>query len=211
MFSNEFSLPYLKKVKPETTAAMARIIGELKSDIKIPYGVNVLWDPYASIDLAAATDALFIREIMSGVYASDFGLWDTDTGEIVRHKTRLGLKNLKMLFNIVPEAAKYLANRDIVEIAKTTVFNNCPDVICVSGITAGAATDTEVLAKVKNAIPDTAVFANTGCRVDTVEKILSIADGAVVGTTFKKDGKFENHVELDRVKEFMDKVHSIRK
>jgi len=32
----------------------------------------------------------------------------------------------------------------------------------------------------------------------------------VVGTTFKKDGKFENQVELDRVKEFMDKVHSIR-
>ena len=27
MFSNEFSLPYLRKVKPETTAAMARIIG----------------------------------------------------------------------------------------------------------------------------------------------------------------------------------------
>lgn len=62
----------------------------------------------------------------------------------------------------------------------------------------------------KNAIPTTAVFANTGCRLETIEKILSIADGAVVGTTFKKDGLFDNHVELDRVKAFMDKVHSIR-
>lgn len=210
MFSNEFSLPYLRKVKPETTAAMARIIGEIKSEIKIPFGVNVLWDPYASIDLAAATGALFIREIMSGVYASDFGLWDTNTGEIMRHKMRLGLKDLKMFFNIVPEAAKYLADRDIVEIAKTTVFNNRPDVICVSGITAGASTDTNVLASVKEAIPDTAVFANTGCKVTTIEKILTIADGAVVGTTFKKDGIFENHTDLDRVKEFMDKVRSIR-
>ena len=42
MFSNEFSLPYLKKLKPETTAAMARVIGELKAEIRIPYGVNVL-------------------------------------------------------------------------------------------------------------------------------------------------------------------------
>ena len=92
MFSNEFSLPYLKKVKPETTAAMARVIGELKSEIKIPFGVNVLWDPYASLDLAAATGACFIREVMSGVYAGDLGLWDNDAGEISRHKKRLGLR-----------------------------------------------------------------------------------------------------------------------
>lgn len=211
MFSNEFSLPYLTKVEPVTTACMARVIGELKSDIKIPFGVNMLWDPYASLDLAAATGAKFIREIMSGVYASDFGLWDTDPGAIVRHQMRLGLKDVKLLWNIVPEAAKYLADRPIEQIAKTTVFNNQPDVICVSGITAGAATDTDVLSRVKEAIPQTAVFANTGCRVNTIEKILSIADGAVVGTTFKKDGLFDNHVELERVKEFMEKVNQIRK
>jgi membrane complex biogenesis BtpA family protein len=210
MFSNEFSLPYLKRVKPETTAAMARIIGEIKSDIRVPFGVNVLWDPYASLDLAAATGAQFIREIMSGVYASDFGLWDTDTGEIARHRARLGLKNLKLLYNIVPEAARYLADRDVAEIAKTTVFNNRPDAICVSGITAGAATDIHVLEKVKNAIPSTAVFANTGCRVDNIEKILSIADGAVVGTTFKKDGLFESFVDTGRVKAFMDAAAKAR-
>ena len=210
MFSNEFSLPYLRKVNPETQACMARIIGELRADIKIPFGVNVLWDPYASLDLAAATGAKFIREIMSGVYASDYGLWDTDTGSIVRHKVRLGLDDVKMLFNIVPEAAKYLADRDIEEIAKTTVFNNRPDVICVSGMNAGAATDENVLARVKNAIPNTAVFANTGCRANTIERILKIADGAVVGTTFKKDGKFENEVVEERVTEFMDIVKKAR-
>nr|HML48968.1 BtpA/SgcQ family protein [Clostridia bacterium] len=86
MFSNEFSLPYLTKVRPETTAAMGRVIGELMREIKVPFGVNVLWDPYASIDLAAATGAKFIREIMSGVYASDFGLWNTASGEIARHR-----------------------------------------------------------------------------------------------------------------------------
>ena len=210
MFSNEFSLPYLRKVRPETTAAMGRIIGELKRDITIPFGVNVLWDPYASLDLAAATGALFIREIMSGVYASDFGLWDTNSGEIARHRARLGLKNLKMLFNIVPEAARYLAPRDVEEIARTTVFNNRPDVICVSGIMAGASTDGAVLQKVKSAIPGTAVFANTGCNIDSIEGILSVADGAVVGTTFKYDGKFDNYVDINRVRAFMDKVRSVR-
>lgn len=210
MFSNEFSLPYLRKVRPATTAAMARIIGELKSDIKIPFGVNVLWDPYASLDLAAATGASFIREIMSGVYASDYGLWDTDSGEIARHRRELDQQNCRMLFNIVPEAAKYLADRDVAEIARTTVFNNRPDVICVSGQMAGAATDSTVLARVKNAIPTTPVFANTGCRKDTVADILKIADGAVVGTTFKKDGLFDNFVERDRVEAFMEVVRKCR-
>ena len=42
MFSNEFSLPYLTDVRKETLAAMGRVIGELKSEIRIPYGVNVL-------------------------------------------------------------------------------------------------------------------------------------------------------------------------
>ncbi len=210
MFSNEFSMPYLKKVNPETTASMARVIGELMDEIKIPFGVNVLWDPFASLDLAAATGAKFIREIMSGVYASDFGLWDTNTGEIARHRARLGLMNCKLLYNIVPEAAQYLTPRDVADIAKTTVFNNNPDVICVSGMTAGVDTDLGVLARVKNAIPNTPVFANTGCKLGTIEEIFKIADGAVVGTTFKKDGKFDNSVDKDRVVAFMDKVRSIR-
>lgn len=210
MFSNEFSLPYLTKVPTGTTAAMARIIGELKRDIKVPFGVNVLWDPIASIDLAAAVDAKFIREIITGVYASDFGLWNTNVGETVRHKHHMSAKNVKLLFNIVPEAARYLGNRDICEIAKTTVFNNRPDALCVSGLTAGAETDTQILSLVKKTVPDTAVFCNTGCRLENIEQQLSVADGAVVGTTFKIDGKFENGVDQSRVKEFMDKVKSFR-
>lgn len=210
MFSNEFSLPYLTQVKTVTTAAMANVIGELKSEIKIPYGVNVLWDPIASIDLAAATGALFIREIMSGVYASDFGLWNTNAGEVARHKAVVNRKDVKLFFNIVPEAAKYLADRDIEEIAKTTVFNHHPDALCVSGMTAGAETDSQILCKVKNMVPDTAVFCNTGCRLENIEKQLTYADGAVVGTTFKEDGKFENFVDMNRVKVFMEKVRGIR-
>ncbi|MCI5624551.1 MAG: BtpA/SgcQ family protein [Clostridiales bacterium] len=210
MFSNEFSLPYLTKVRTETVAAMARVIGELQPYISIPYGVNCLWDPIASLDLAVAVDAKFVREIFTGVYASDFGLWNTNCGEVVRHQRAIGAENVKLLFNIVPEAAKYLADREIESIAKTTVFNCRPDALCVSGATAGSATDPEVLRRAKSAAGDTVVLANTGCRVNTIENLLSIADGAVVGTTFKYDGKFENQTDVKRVREFMDKVKSFR-
>ena len=211
MFSNEFSLPYLTNVKTETVAAMARVIGEIKPLIEIPYGVNVLWDAKKSLDLAVAVDACFVREIFTGVYGSDFGLWDTNVGETIRHQRYIGAENVKLLFNIVPEAAAYLGERDIVSIAKSTVFNNRPDALCVSGLTAGTETDAAVLKRVKDTVPDTAVFANTGVRLENVREQLSLADGAVVGTTFKKDGIFENHVDKQRVKAFMDEVKKFRK
>jgi len=211
MFSNEFSMPYLLKVKTETTASMARIIGELMPEITVPYGVNVLWDPYASLELAAAVDGKFVREIFSGVYASDFGLWNTNCGEIIRHQHAISAENVKLLFNIVPEAARYLAERDIAEVARSTVFNHLPDALCVSGLTAGTETDSATLKRVKDTVPQTVVFANTGVRLENVEEQLSIADGAVVATTFKYEGVFQNQVDIKRVKSFMDKVKDFRK
>jgi len=43
-----------------------------------------------------------------------------------------------------------------------------------------------------------------------LEAQLAIADGGVVGTTFKKDGIFENPVDALRVKTFMNKVKDFR-
>jgi uncharacterized protein len=210
MFSNEFSLPYVTKVSPVTIASMARIIGQLLPDIEVPFGVNVLWDPIASIDLAAATGASFIREIFTGVYASDFGLWNTDCGNAVRHLHALGIGHVKLLFNIVPEAAAYLGERGVAEIARSTVFNTRPDGLCVSGLTAGAPTDSQTIKTVKDAVPTTVVFANTGVNAGNVAEQLAVADGAVVGTTFKKDGVFENSVDKSRVSKFMGIVRSLR-
>lgn len=210
MFSNEFSLPYLTTVRPETTAAMARVIGELMNEISIPFGVNVLWDPKASIDLAAATGAKFVREIFTGVYSSDFGIWNTNCGEAIRHKHNIGAEDVKLLFNIVPEAAKYIGDRNITDIARSTIFNCKPDALCVSGLTAGAETNTQTLEKVVSVAGDTPVFANTGVRLENIESQLTIASGAVVGTTFKQDRKFENPVDQNRVKEFMTKVKEFR-
>ncbi|MDP2990448.1 MAG: BtpA/SgcQ family protein, partial [Kiritimatiellota bacterium] len=75
----------------------------------------------------------------------------------------------------------------------------------------GAQTDLSLLRKVKEAVPDTPVFANTGVRLENVAAQLSIADGAVVGTTFKYEGQFENHVDEKRVGAFMEKVNSLRR
>jgi len=210
MFSNEFSLPYLTKTEPITSIAMARVIGELQSDISVPFGVNVLWDGMASIELATATGASFVREIFTGVYASDFGLWDTNVGQAARHRARLGAQDVKLLFNIVPESATYLAKRDIVDLTKTTVFATLPDGLCVSGLTAGAATDTQILTQVKGAAGEVPVFVNTGMKAHNAQEQLTVADGAVTGTYFKKDGLFANEVVESRVEELMAEVKALR-
>lgn len=210
MFSNEFSLPYLTKVEPITLAAMGWIIGALKEEITLPFGVNCLWDPIASLDLCKAVGGGFIREIISGVYASDFGLWNTNVGQTVRHQMAIGAMDIKLLFNIVPEAAKYLADRPIEEIARSTEFNNRPDAICVSGLTAGAETDTQVLSRVKAAVRNTPILCNTGCNKENIARQLAHSDGAICATTFKYDGVFENAVDETRVRAFMNVVKEYR-
>ncbi|HSF83890.1 MAG TPA: BtpA/SgcQ family protein [Anaerolineales bacterium] len=211
MFSNEFSLPYLTKTEPITTICMARVITELLRYLSIPFGVNVLWDPIATIDLAVSTGAHFAREIFTGVYASDFGLWNTNYGEVARHRKAIHGENVRLLFNIYPESAKYLAEREIAQIARSTVFNTKPDGICVSGLTAGIETPTQLLSVVKEAIPDTPVFANTGVNITNVTEQLAVADGAIVGTSFKKDCIVWNPVDPGSVRAFMEKVRVVRK
>ena len=210
LFSNEFSLPYLTRVDTITVACMAAVIAELKREINIPYGVNVLWDPRGSFDLAKATGAQFVREIFTGVYASDFGLWNTNVGEVIRHQHAIKAGHVRLLFNIVPESAAYLGNRQVAEIARSTVFNNRPDALCVSGLTAGAETSEETLTRVKEAVPDTPVFANTGVRLENVAAQLRVADGAVIGTAFKEGGQTWNPIDADRVRKLMEKVMELR-
>lgn len=203
LISNEFSLPYLTRTEPITAITMSRVIGELLPDISRPFGVNVLWDAVASIDLAVATEAAFVREIFTGVYASDFGLWDTNVGATERHRKHVEGSGIRMLYNIVPESSKYLAERDLASITRTTVFTSKPDALCVSGAAAGAPTNSSTLSIVKDNADDTPVFVNTGVRPDSLEELLAIADGAIVGTYFKQEGVFANAVDRHRVADLM--------
>src|SRR5688500_2436558 len=60
MFGNENDRPYEFAVDTASTASMAYVIGRLRDKIRVPFGVNVLWDPMSSVALAAATGASFV-------------------------------------------------------------------------------------------------------------------------------------------------------
>ena len=209
MFSNEWSTPYMLRTEPIVGMSMARVIGALRDEIRVPFGVDVLWDARATVELAVAVEAAFVREVFTGAYASDFGLWTTGSGEVIRLRNRLGGASIRLLYNIVPEAAIGLGGRTLADVARSTEFNDQPDALCVSGVTAGAETSVEQLRTVRASV-HTPVFVNTGVRAENIETMLTIADGAVVGTTFKRDGYIWNDVDEVRVRTFMDKVRLVR-
>ena len=210
MFGNEGDRPYLLKASPESLAAMAFAVGALKPLIKVPFGVNYLWDPVATVGLAVASGARFAREIFTGVYDSDMGLWQPDAAAALRLRADCGRADLKLMYNINAEFAAPVGDRPIAARAKSAVFSSLADVILVSGPMTGEAVETANLRVVKDALPATPVFANTGVNLGNVGDILKVADGAVIGTHFKVDGNTWNPVDGARVKRFMDKVRSLR-
>jgi membrane complex biogenesis BtpA family protein len=210
MFGNEGDRPYLLKAAPEALAAMAAAIGTLQPLLKVPFGVNYLWDPVASVALAATTGAAFAREIFTGLYASDMGLWEPCCAEALRLRASLGRPDIQLLYNVNAEFATSLDTRPIEVRAKSAIFSSLADVLCVSGPMTGDGVEMSDLSRVKQMVGDTPVLANTGVRIETVQDILKVADGCVIGTHFKRDGNTWNPVDGSRVARFMDKVRGLR-
>jgi len=210
MFGNENDRPYEFAVDTASTATMAWIIGALRSEITMPFGVNVLWDPMSTVALAAATGARFVREIFTGTYASDMGPWTPDAGQAMRYRNRLGARDVAMLYNVSAEFAHSLDARPLADRARSAVFSSIPDAVLVSGQITGEAARMEDLEAVKRAVTDVPVMANTGVKHATIADILRVADGCVVGSALKVDGHTWNAVDPDRAADFMDRARAAR-
>ncbi len=208
MFGNENDRPYEFNVDAASTATMAYVIGAIRNQITVPFGVNVLWDPQSTIALAAATGASFVREIFTGTYASDMGPWTPDAGAAMRYKDRLGCQDVAMLYNVSAEFADSLDRRPLPDRARSAVFSSIPDAVLVSGAITGEAARMEDLEGVKRVLPDTPVLANTGVKHDTVAEVLSIADGCIVGSSLKMDGDTWNPVDPERAKSFVARARA---
>jgi membrane complex biogenesis BtpA family protein len=210
MFGNEGDRPYLLKASPESLATMAAAVARLSASIRIPFGVDYLWDPVATVALGVATGARFGREVMTGIYDSDMGLWAPDCASALRLRHNLGRDDFKLMYNVNAEFASPIGRREVAQRAKSAVFSSLADVVLISGPMTGQPVEASELRAVKQALPDTPVFANTGVNIDNVKELLSVADGCIIGTHFKVGGDTWNRVDGDRVKRFMDKVGSLR-
>jgi membrane complex biogenesis BtpA family protein len=209
LFCNEADLPYQLAVGPEVAAGMAAVIGQLRDLISRPFGVDLVWDPMSSLAVARATGASFVREVFTGVFESDLGVMRPDFGAIAAYREQIGAGSVALFSNITPEFASTLGNRSIATRARSAAYLGV-DAILISGQITGTATAVSELREAKSAVPDMPVLANTGVREDTVDEILSIADGVLVGTSLKRDGVTWNPVEPERAGRFMAAVQRAR-
>lgn len=209
LFCNEADIPYQLAVGPEIPAAMAAVIGELHTAIRVPFGVNILWDAKASLALARATGASFIREVLTGVYESDIGIIQPSLGDLAAYRDAIGAGDVALFGNITPEFSSTLGTRTVAERAKSSSFLGL-DAILISGPEAGVQFAMSDLRSAKAAVPNTPVLANTGVRAEHLAEILSIADGVIVGTSLKVDGVTWNPVDPARARRLMDTAREAR-
>jgi hypothetical protein len=209
LFCNEGDRPYQLSASLEGVAMMARVVAEV-APRDLPFGVDYLWDAQAALSVAVATGASFIREVATGVYESDMGLWRPDAGKLLRRRRELHAQNVAVFMNITPEFASTLGTRDLATTARSVSVSSLADAILVSGPMAGAEPPLDAVREAKSGCPDTPVFANTGVKSTNVADFLAVADGVIVGSDLKVDGGTWNPVDPERAERFMAEVRRIR-
>jgi uncharacterized protein len=208
LFCNEGDRPYELHAGLESAAVMARVVTECAPRER-PFGVDFLWDARCALAVAVATGANFMREVLTGAWESDMGLWQGEAAHVLRERRRLNADELAIMMNITPEFASPIGRRGPGDAARSAAVSSLADTILVSGAMAGADPGRELLEEVRAAVPPgTPVLLNTGARSDTIADYLQIADGCIVGSDLKVDGYTWNPVDRERALRFVDAARS---
>jgi uncharacterized protein len=207
MFCNEGDRPYSFQAGYDGVSVMTRVVTELRPTDR-PFGVDFLWDPLAALAIGVATGASFMREVASGVYESDMGLWNTDAAALLRERRRLA-SDIAIFMNVAPEFASPIGSRSIGTVARSVAVSSIPDAILVSGPMAGSEPDVAALREAREAVdPGVPVLVNTGSKSTNIAAFLKVADGCIVGSDLKVDGYTWNPVDPARVKRFVKAARS---
>lgn len=208
LFCNEGDRPYELHAGPEAAAVMSRVVTECAPRERT-FGVDFLWDARCALAVAVATGAGFMREVLTGTWESDMGLWQGEAAHVLRERRRLDADQLTIMMNITPEFASPIGRRSPAQAARSAVVSSLADVILVSGPMAGAEPERATLMEVREAVPaDVPVLLNTGARADTIADYLRIADGCIVGSDLKVDGHTWNPVDPERAKRFVESARA---
>lgn len=206
IFANEGDRPYQFEVGSEIIAAYTRIATEVLQHVTVPYGCGILIDPFATLAVAKAIDASFVRTYVSGTYADMFGFHQFNPGDIFRYQKKIHAENVQIYSYFDAHGGTSLDTRsqeDMIDCA----FRSYPiSGVLVPGQRAGLAPDFDEVAKIKAEYPNNPIMIASGIREENVKEALEISDGFVIGTALKEDGILWNEVSSERVKRFVEKA-----
>ena len=212
MIENMHDVPYLnREVGHEITAAMSVIANEIKRDIDLPCGVQVLAGANKSaLAIAKAADLEFIRgEGFVFGHVADEGWMSSDAGELLRYRKMIEADDILIFNDIKKKHSSHTitADVDLVATAKAAEYFRS-DGLIITGSSTGVAADLKELKAVK-AECNIPIMIGSGVTLKNVKKYFKVADALIVGSYFKKDGHWGNEVEYDRVAKFMEVVDKI--
>jgi membrane complex biogenesis BtpA family protein len=198
--------PYAKTAPVETVAMMTVLVHTLIERAHVPFGVNVLRnDGMAAMAIVAATGASFIRvNVFCGSAFTDQGLIEGQARSLHLLRRDLGTETL-ILADVHVKHAAHLTS---LEEAALDAERNAPNGLIVSGIGTGRRTSPEDLQTVKQ-ISSLPVLIGSGVRIDNVTTYRD-ADGFIVGTVLKEEGRVGAPVDVKRVKAMADAIASLR-
>jgi membrane complex biogenesis BtpA family protein len=188
------------QVRPETVAAMAVIGSSIRAAINLPMGFNVLRnDAAAALALCVACGGDFIRvNVLTGAMLTDQGLIEGQAFETMRLRSQL-CPQVEVFADVHVKHAVPLGDWTIEDSARDTVERGLADGLIVSGSGTGLAADQSDVQRVRLACPESPLLLGSGVSLKNISTFLPLADGFIVGSSLKRDGKLMNPVDSRRV------------
>lgn len=198
------------RVDAETVAAMTLAVQRVRQTTQLPVGINVLRnDAQSALAVAAVTGAAFIRvNVHYGVMAADEGLVQGEAFQTLRQRRALGV-DIKILADVLVKHAVPVGPMDLGLVAKETVDRGLADGLIVSGPVTGQPTSASDVAAAREAVPRGFILVGSGVDQANAGELLAEADGAIVGTSLKRDGVVSNPIDPERVKRMAGAIHRL--
>jgi hypothetical protein len=197
---------------PETVASMTAIGREISCQVDLPMGVNVLRNgAIAALAIAHVLRARFIRvNVLTESMMTDQGIIDACAHDLMRYRRQLGALDVRVYADVRSKHAAPIVSRPVEESARDTAYRGMADALIVTGPRTGAEPDRNELRRIKSSVPDRPALIGSGLTSRNAANLLKEADGAIVGTSLKEDGRIENPIDEDRVKKLVKSTARLR-
>ncbi len=202
-----------RRVPPETVAALAVATRAVREAVDLPVGVNCLRnDGVSALAVAAAAGAAFVRvNVLVGAAVADQGVLEGEAHEVQRTRARLA-PAVSVLADVRVKHAVPLAERPLEEEALDAVERGLSDGVIVSGARTGAMPDPRDLERLAAALgARVPILVGSGLAAANAKELLSIADGAIVGTSVKRGGVVTAPVDPRRAAALVRAVRGLRR
>ncbi|MFY9345873.1 MAG: BtpA/SgcQ family protein [Planctomycetota bacterium] len=188
-------------VPPDVPAALAVVASRVAEATGLRVGINCLRnDGIAALGVAAVVGASWVRvNVLAGAYLTDQGVIEGEAARLAAWRKRLGCR-VSLLADFLVKHASPLAPIDVVAGARDLAERSGADGIVLSGARTGSAVDEQLVEQVRGAVGAFPIWLGSGLSVDNAARLWPRCDGAIVGTSCKRDGRVREPVHVARVR-----------